>query len=130
MAVVRRTERGLDQHPVRHVADAAADPVAECGKEARVIAEALFGVDEHTGVEVRLALRERLKHACEHVHAYARHEPRDGGTNRPRRIGECPWQENIPAPAMPPTTIAVSCMRLIFCPLSTIAFLALSGTSF
>ena len=71
-----RAERRLDQHPVGDVADAAADPVAEGRQEARIVAEARLGIGEDAGIEVGLALGQRLEHARQHVHAACRRSAR------------------------------------------------------
>ena len=71
-----RAERRLDQDPVRDVAEAGADPVAEGRQEAQIVAEAGLGVGEDAGVEIGLALGERLEHARQHLHAAAGDAPR------------------------------------------------------
>jgi hypothetical protein len=89
-----RAQGGFDQHPIRHVADAAADPVAERGKEPGVVAEALLRIGEHTGVQIRLALGQQLEYAGQGVHAQAGDQPRHnstqwaGGTGEGSREGE------------------------------------------
>jgi hypothetical protein len=92
VAVAEHGEEGaqgrLDQHPVGDVADAAADPVAEGRQEARVVAEARLGIGEHAGIEIGLALGQRLEDARQHVHAGAGDQPGDGGADRPGGAGE------------------------------------------
>ena len=79
-------ERRLDQDPVGDVADTAADPVSESGEKAGIVAEAGLGIGKHAGVEIGLALRQRLEHARQHVHAAAGDEPRDDRAHRPGGI--------------------------------------------
>ena len=67
-----RAERRLDQNPIRNVADAAADPVAERRQEARIVAEPGLGVGIDAGVQIGFALGKRLKHAGQRVHAARR----------------------------------------------------------
>ena len=87
-----RAQRRLDQHPVRHVADAAADPVAEGREETGVVAEALAGVGIDAGVDVRPALGQGLEDPRQHVHAGARDEPGDDRAQRAGGVGKGAWQ--------------------------------------
>jgi hypothetical protein len=83
-------KRGLDQHPVGHVADATADPVAEGGQEAWIIAEPFFGIGENAGVKFGFAFRQRLEDARQHVHAAPCNAPGDDCAERPCGDAECP----------------------------------------
>ncbi len=106
-----RAQRRLDQHPVRDVADAAADPVAERRQEARVVAETFARIGVDAGVDVGLALGQRLEHARQHVHAGAGDDPRDDRAQRTGRVGEGPRQrEDARADhsARPPSRSAAS----------------------
>ena len=85
-----RPQGRLDQHPIGDVADAAADPVAEGREEARIVAEARLGVGKDAGIEVGLALSQRLKHAGQHVHAGPSDQPGNDRAHRPGGVGEGP----------------------------------------
>jgi hypothetical protein len=78
-------ERGADQHPVEHVAQHAADPVAEGRQKAHVVAEAGLGVGEHAGVDVGALFGERLEDAGQHVDPCAGDGPGDDGAERAGR---------------------------------------------
>ena len=110
-----RAERRLDQHPVGDVADAAADPVAEGRQEARIVAEARLRVGEDAGVEVGLALGQRLEHAGQHVHAGAAMIQAMTAPIGPVALAKVRGSEKMPAPTMPPTTMAVSANSESFC---------------
>ena len=114
-----RAQRRLDQHPVGDVADAAADPVAEGRQEARIVAEAGLGVGEDAGVEIGLALGQRLEDARQHVHAGAGDHPGDDRAERPGRAARSVrGSEKMPAPTIEPTTIAVNAKSESFCVVS------------
>ena len=85
-----RSERRFDQHPIGNIADATADPVAEGRQKARIIAEAGFRISKDAGIEVRLALSQRLEHASQHVHAARRNAPGDDRAERTgRAVRKC-----------------------------------------
>jgi hypothetical protein len=81
-------ERRLDQDPIGYVADAAPDPVAEGREEAGIVAEAGLGIGIDTGIEIGLALRQRLENAGKCVHAARRDAPGDDGAKRSGSLAE------------------------------------------
>ena len=80
------TERGLDQDKAGDVGQAATDPVADCRREAQIVAEARLGVGVDAGIELGLAPGQGLEDEGQHQHADAGNGPGDQGaqaTGRP-----------------------------------------------
>src|ERR1700732_564265 len=68
-------ERGLDEDPVRYVADTGARPVTESGEEADVRPEAGPRIRIDARIEIRLSIGQGLKHERQHQHARSGDSP-------------------------------------------------------
>ena len=73
----KRAERGLDEDPVRNVADTGARPIAEGGEEADVRPEAGPGISIDARIEIGLSIGQGLKHQPQHQHARPGDTPGD-----------------------------------------------------
>jgi len=74
-----RAECRFDQHPIGNVADATANPIAECRQKSGIVSKTGFRISVNTGIDFRLALGQHLEHAGERVHAARCDSPRDDG---------------------------------------------------
>jgi len=71
-----------------HVADACPGPESECREEPDVFAEPGLRICVDTGIEIWLAIGERLEHERQHQHAGAGDRPCDQCTGYSGLLGE------------------------------------------